>query len=57
MIKVIDFLVGGLQVDFIYNQNTPTTQAKKSMKSGRFLGGGAPVRFYVNGFRTPTGAN
>ena len=28
MIKVIDFLVGGHQVDFIYNQNTPTTQAK-----------------------------
>ena len=40
MIKVIDFLVGGHRVDFIYNQNTPTTQAKKSMKSGRFLGGG-----------------
>ena len=40
MIKVIDFLVEGHKVDFIYNQNTPTTQANYSMKSGRFLGGG-----------------
>ena len=40
MIKVI-FSVGGQQVVFIYNKNTPTTQAKTCMKSGRFLGGGA----------------
>ena len=39
MIKVI-FSVGGQQVVFIYNKNTPTTQAKTCMKSGRFLGGG-----------------
>ena len=51
MIKVIDFLVGGLQVDFIYNQNTPTTQAKKSMKSGRFLGGGGAGHILCQRFR------
>ena len=34
------------------HQKAPTTEAQKIMKSGRFLGGGAPVRFFVNGFGT-----
>ena len=38
-----------------YNQKTPIIQANKIMKSGLFLGGwGAPVRFYVNGYQTPS---